>query len=82
MNKKLKLTNAVGPIAKWAEDREQWAILEVVDGVEGPCLVLNDRRIAGPKPWGGGTITHRWAVGRMALEEAIKEAIRKTGSER
>ena len=29
---------------------------EIVRGVEGDCLVLNDTRICGPKPWGGGRI--------------------------
>lgn len=32
----------------------------VVSGVEGPSVYLNDRRIAGPKPWGGGKIVYRW----------------------
>lgn len=33
---------------------------EVVRGVEGCCLALDDTRIAGPKPWGGGTVIHAW----------------------
>ena len=33
---------------------------EVIQGVEGCCLALDDTRIAGPKPWGGGTIVHVW----------------------
>lgn len=28
--------------------------IEIVGGCEGDCLVMNDYRIAGPKPWGGG----------------------------
>ena len=28
-------------------------------GVEGDCLVLDDVRIAGPKPWGGGRVIAR-----------------------
>ena len=28
---------------------------EVVRGVAGPCLVIDELRLAGPKPWGGGT---------------------------
>ncbi len=28
--------------------------VEIVGGVEGDCLVVNNYRIAGPKPWGGG----------------------------
>jgi FtsZ-binding cell division protein ZapB len=30
---------------------------EVVRGAEGDCLLLDDTRICGPKPWGGGTVT-------------------------
>jgi hypothetical protein len=33
---------------------------EVIRGVEGLCLTLDDTRIAGPKPWGGGTVVHAW----------------------
>lgn len=36
------------------------SVFEVVRGVEGCCLVLDDLRIAGPKPWGGGTVIHAW----------------------
>jgi hypothetical protein len=34
----------------------------VVSGVEGPSLYANDYRIAGPKPWGGGKVIHRFEV--------------------
>ena len=37
---------------------------EVIRGVEGCCLVLDDTRIAGPKPWGGGTVIHAWETDR------------------
>jgi len=33
---------------------------EVIRGVEGYCLALDDTRVAGPKPWGGGTVIHAW----------------------
>ena len=33
---------------------------EVIRGVEGCCLALDDTRIAGPKPWGGGMVIHAW----------------------
>ena len=36
---------------------------EVIRGVEGLCLVLDDVRIAGPKPWGGGAVIHTWDAG-------------------
>ena len=37
---------------------------EVIRGVEGCCLALDDTRIAGPKPWGGGTVIHNWETGK------------------
>ena len=33
---------------------------EVIRGVGGECLTLDDIRIAGPKAWGGGTVIHAW----------------------
>ena len=49
---------------------------EVVSGVEGPCLcIVNDSggfRLAGPKPWGGGTVKHTFSVDRDELLEQIK----------
>ena len=33
---------------------------DVIRGVEGCCLALDDTRIAGPKPWGGGKVIHSW----------------------
>ncbi len=30
--------------------------IKYVSGVEGNSIYLNDTRIAGPKPWGGGHI--------------------------
>jgi hypothetical protein len=30
---------------------------EIVRGAEGDCLLLDDTRISGPKPWSGGTVT-------------------------
>jgi hypothetical protein len=37
---------------------------EVIRGVEGCCLALDDTRIAGPKPWGGGTVIHAWETAK------------------
>lgn len=35
-------------------------IAKVVDGVEGPSLYIDDYRVAGPKPWGGGQILYEF----------------------
>lgn len=50
----------------------------VVSGVEGPSLYLNDYRIAGPKPWGGGTAKHEWKVDRADLKQAVEQALAGT----
>jgi hypothetical protein len=52
--------------------------VEVVSGVEGPCLCVSNEdgsgvRIAGPKPWGGGTTIHRFKVSAADLAEAATE---------
>ena len=49
--------------------------VEVISGVEGPCLSIGNesggRRIAGPKPWGGGNAIHSFTV---SVEELIEYA--------
>ena len=45
--------------------------VEVVLGVEGRCLVINDIRVAGPKPWGGGKVIKRWIVDEKDIIEAL-----------
>ncbi len=52
--------------------------VEVVDGVEGPCLVINELRVAGPKPWGGGTVVQSWRVSRDQINEALMESKEET----
>lgn len=34
--------------------------ITVVRGVEGMALYINDYRVAGPKPWGGGEIVFQF----------------------
>jgi len=45
--------------------------LMLVKGVEGNCIYLNDYRICGPKPWGGGRIIKTWKVEKEDIERAI-----------
>ena len=45
--------------------------IEIIQGVEGFCIGLNNYRIAGPKPWGGGTVVKRWDVSLADLGRAI-----------
>ena len=55
-------------------EKESLDIL-VVDGVEGPSVYLNDYRIAGPKPWGGGKVLFRFSTTVHDLERALKAKI-------
>lgn len=49
------------------------AIIEVVNGVEGPSLYIGDEnsghRLAGPKPWGGGRTVFKFVVDVAELQE-------------
>lgn len=46
--------------------------LEIVRGSEGLALYLDDQRIAGPKPWGGGKALHCFMVDRAELHALTK----------
>lgn len=41
-------------------------------GIGGTCFYLNDYRIAGPKPPGGGRTVNRWSVRVKDVQAALK----------
>ena len=43
----------------------------LVDGVEGKSIYLNDYRIAGNKPWGGGKTIAEWETSLPQINKAI-----------
>src|SRR5690625_2294680 len=51
-------------------------IIEVVEGVEGSSLSVGNKkggeRVAGSKPWGGGTVIHSFECNADELINAIK----------
>lgn len=47
--------------------------IDIVLGVEGLALYINDTRVYGPKPWGGGQYVHGFWVERKALIDVLKE---------
>lgn len=53
---------------------ERTFTLEVVSGRAGPCACLDDYRICGPKPWGSGSVVHKWTVRESDLRRAMKDA--------
>jgi hypothetical protein len=59
--------------------------IDIVAGVEGGCLTIGDEssstRIAGPKPWAGGTITQRFSVAISDLRKAVQEYEQESRSE-
>ena len=42
------------------------------EGVEGPSIYINDYRVCGRKPWGGGKVTHTWKATIKDLKTALK----------
>lgn len=45
--------------------------IKVVNGVEGLSLYMNGYRIAGTKPWGGGTSVVNWKIGIRQARSAV-----------
>lgn len=41
-------------------------------GVEGLCIYMNNYRIVGNKPWGGGSILAEWECSDEDLKRAIE----------
>lgn len=47
-------------------------IITLVTGVNGLSVYINNYRIAGPKPWGGGQHVKEWKVEASLIQEALK----------
>ena len=45
--------------------------IEIINGCEGKSIYINDYRVAGSKPWGGGTVEKTW----IAYKEDILKAL-------
>ena len=50
----------------------------IVHGVEGNSMYVDNYRVAGPKPWGGGTTISEWVV----RSEDILKMINREGDQR
>lgn len=50
--------------------------IDICEGVEGPSVSIGDNntalRVAGPKPWGGGTRSRRFTAKLDDLKRAIE----------
>lgn len=45
--------------------------IDIIKGVEGNSVCINEYRVAGPKPWGGGEIVESWKVNVDDILRAI-----------
>ena len=46
--------------------------IELINGCEGKCICINDYRVAGSKPWGGGYVEKTWMANRKDIINALK----------
>ncbi len=49
---------------------EEYARIDIVKGVEGHAIYINDFRVVGPKPWGGGEYIKSWE--KVKVEDILK----------
>jgi hypothetical protein len=49
--------------------------LEIIESNGNFCLSLNDYRIAGIKPYGGGMVVKKFLVSIKELKEALKDIV-------
>jgi hypothetical protein len=53
-------------------NEEKTVEIAVVSGASGPCVYINDYRVAGQKPWGGGKILFKFNVKATDIEKALQ----------
>jgi hypothetical protein len=51
--------------------KDEKITIDVVTGVEGPSVYINDHRVAGSKPWGGGKIVYKFDTTWSELKRAL-----------
>ncbi len=49
---------------------KKYARIDIVKGVEGLSLYINDYRVVGPKPWGGGKFIKTWQ--KVEIKDILK----------
>lgn len=53
-------------------EEKEYCVIEVVKGCEGECLLINDTRVCGNKPWAGGKVIKTFRVEKQRLLKAIE----------
>lgn len=54
-------------------------MIELIRGVEGDCIAINDFRVSGNKPWGGGKIIQTWFAKKSDILHALELETDKEG---
>lgn len=52
-------------------DNDRPITIEVVKGVAGDSLYINNIRVSGNKPWGGGRVLHEFKTTEKEIDKAI-----------
>jgi len=65
-NKKLHL-----PIYNTFKNMDEKTTVTVISGVEGYSIYINNYRIAGNKPWGGGKVVCEFKVDKKNILERL-----------
>ena len=47
--------------------------IDEIKGCEGNCITMNDYRVAGPKPWGGGIVVKNWVANIDDVIRALRD---------
>ena len=47
--------------------------IDIISGCEGDCLSINDIRVSGSKPWGGGRIKQSFTIDIEELNDILKK---------
>jgi hypothetical protein len=50
---------------------EEMVEIERIGGVEGDCIAINSYRVAGNKPWSGGTTKQEWKTTKKQIMHSI-----------
>lgn len=61
-----------------SESRNRKIEVYIVSGVEGPSVYINNYRICGNKPWGGGKVIHKFSTGIKEINIALNTKESKT----
>jgi len=46
--------------------------IHLINGCEGKSISINEYRVAGNKPWGGGTVEQSWVTTKEEIFRALK----------